>query len=85
MPINSQKQITDESDSPVAEPDFIYDGDGMSLLIFVDGPDHDKDSIKADDEVKRQHLDLMGYSYYVIRYDADLDDQIADLHARITS
>ena len=83
LPTASQKVIS-EGDVPIARPDFEYARDGASLLVFVDGPDHDKESIKHDDEMKRSQLDLMGYQAFVIRYDEDLEKRVLELGKRIS-
>lgn len=82
LPSDGQKIIY-LKDEPVAKPDFAYLESGRNLLIFVDGPDHDKESIRADDKIKRNKLRLMGYSIFVIRYDEDLDDKIRQLERKL--
>lgn len=62
--------------APTAEADFYYSA--KKLCVFADGPDHDKDHIKADDERKRKKLKLCGYRIVVIRYD-DLEGGIDKL------
>jgi len=76
LPTNAQKTIFD-GDVPVAEADFYYEGEG--LVIFVDGPDHDKDFIRESDQKKREKLDEMGHRIFVIRYDEDMDNRVASL------
>jgi len=78
LPSHGQTLISD-GDEPVAKPDFAYLEDGRSVLVFVDGPDHDSESVKIDDENKRNRLDLMGYNVFVIRYDEDLSEKILEL------
>lgn len=78
LPDAAQKLIAD-GDVPIAKPDFAYTKYGKAILIFVDGPDHDKDSIKEDDRVKRETLDLMGYTVFVIRHDEDIGESVAKL------
>jgi len=48
-------------------------------VIFVDGPDHDNESQRRDDELKRERLDLMGYTVFTIHYQDDLEAKIKDL------
>ena len=44
------------------------------LLVFVDGPPHDKDYVKKDDEAKRDELKAMGYRVFSISYNSfDID------------
>lgn len=62
----------------IAKPDFVYT-EGRSIAIFVDGPDHDKESVKKDDEAKRQTLDLSGWLVFVIRYDDNIEAKMAEL------
>ena len=82
LPTNAQKTISKE-DVLIAKPDFEYRENGTSLLIFVDGPDHDKESVKRDDETKRAQLDLMGYNIFVVRYDEDLEKRVFELGKKL--
>ena len=50
---DSGQRIIAEGDEPIARPDFAYLKDGHSIVIFVDGPDHDKESQRRDDERKK--------------------------------
>lgn len=63
----------------IAKPDFVYTKDGLSIAIFVDGPDHDKESVKKDDETKRGILDMLGWKVFVIRYDEQIDEKVEEL------
>lgn len=76
LPTDVQKTIYD-GDAPVVQADFFYDS--HRLVIFVDGPDHDKDYVKESDRKKRKKLDELGYRAFVIRYDEDLDNRVAKL------
>jgi len=60
LPDEAQKVIYDGK-MPIAKPDFFYDRSGRSIAVFVDGPDHEKDYVKKDDEQKRAKLKRMGY------------------------
>ena len=60
LPDEAQKTIYDDGE-PVASADFYYDRSGRSVVIFVDGPDHEKDYVSDDDEQKRARLRRMGY------------------------
>lgn len=82
LPSDGQKIIY-HKDEPVAKPDFAYLDNGRNLLIFVDGPDHDKENIKTDDKKKRSRLRLMGYSVHEIRYDYDINDNIRQLGRKL--
>jgi len=60
LPDEAQHVIYD-GDEPVAKPDFFYDRAGTAVAVFVDGPAHEKDYVKEDDERKRSRLKRMGY------------------------
>jgi hypothetical protein len=60
LPDEAQKTIYDGNE-PVAKPDFFYERPGRSIAVFVDGPAHEKDYVKEDDERKRNRLKQMGY------------------------
>ena len=83
LPTHAQNIIR-EGDEPIAKPDFAYLFGGKRILIFVDGPDHDKESIKQDDKRKRERLDLMGYQVFVIRHDDVINQKIEELKILIT-
>ena len=42
LPDKAQKLITDKVE-PIAQADFFYK---LATIVFVDGPDHDKDYIQ---------------------------------------
>lgn len=60
LPDDAQHVVYD-GDEPVAKPDFYYERAGSSIAVFVDGPVHEKDYVKEDDERKRPRLKRMGY------------------------
>ena len=60
LPNEAQKTIYD-GDEPIAKPDFYYELSKEPIAIFVDGPDHEKQHIKADDREKRNQLRQMNY------------------------
>jgi hypothetical protein len=60
LPDEAQHTIYD-SDEPVAKPDFFYHREETPIAVFVDGPVHEKDYVKKDDEQKRNRLKRMGY------------------------
>jgi len=63
----------------IARPDFTYQRDGHTIVIFVDGPDHDQEAQKRDDARKRDRLDLMGYTVFPINYQDSLEERIKSL------
>ena len=60
FPDEAQHTIYD-GDEPVARPDFFYHREGTPIAVFVDGPVHERDYVKKDDEEKRNRLKRMGY------------------------
>jgi len=49
---------------PIAKPDFFYK---PNIAVFVDGPDHEKEHVKAADKVKRDKLRALGYTVVEIK------------------
>jgi very-short-patch-repair endonuclease len=66
IPDSAQKIIYDDDGAPIAKPDFYYED--ATLAVFVDGPAHDRDYIKQDDEQKRSKLKELGCRVHVIYY-----------------
>jgi hypothetical protein len=65
-------------DGIFAEADFYYDRDNRpGACIFCDGPDHDIPERKEKDTRERAKLEDAGYRVVVIRYDRDIEEQIA--------
>ena len=85
LPDDAQIVICD-GDNPVVKPDFLYESLGSKgLCVFVDGPDHEKKSVKKEDETKRRWLKANGYRYIIFDYknSPDFEDEIQDLKERI--
>ncbi|HII07724.1 MAG TPA: DEAD/DEAH box helicase, partial [Methanotrichaceae archaeon] len=76
LPACAQKTIFD-GDKLIAKADFYYEDE--SIVIFVDGPDHDKDYVEEGDKKKRDQLDGLGYRVFVIRYNEALGERIKEL------
>jgi very-short-patch-repair endonuclease len=74
------QQIIYDGDIRIARPDFYYKKEKITL--FVDGPAHDEDYVRKDDEEKRKKLKALGYRIYVIHH-ADIDSGIAKLKAAL--
>jgi very-short-patch-repair endonuclease len=70
------QQIIYDGDVRIAKPDFYYKKEKITL--FVDGPTHDEDYVKRDDEEKRKKLRALGYRVYSIHH-SDVDGGIAKL------
>jgi hypothetical protein len=58
-------KIISYKDEPVVEADFFYE---PRLCVFIDGPDHDKNHIKDNDDRKRKRLKMLNFKYVVIHH-----------------
>jgi superfamily II DNA/RNA helicase len=58
----------------IARPDFVFDS---TICVFCDGSVHDQLQTKQGDEVVRRTLRAHGYRVVTIRYDRDLEEQVA--------
>lgn len=65
LPDEAQYLVHNNGDI-IAKLDFAYVKDGFAIAVFVEGPDHDKDSIEHNDATKRQTLDLMGWKVILL-------------------
>ena len=65
-----------EGDRKVAKPDFYYKQ--KNIAVFVDGPPHDKDYVRKDDEQKRKELKALGYRIFSISH-TNIDDDFLKL------
>lgn len=73
------EEVIAEGDEKIARPDFIYRRGGHSIAIFVDGPDHERETIERDDMQKRGRPDLRGYTVLSIGYRDSLEECIRSL------
>ncbi|NJO91530.1 MAG: DUF1998 domain-containing protein [Chloroflexia bacterium] len=64
LPVELHKVISKDGE-PIAEADLYYDN---KVCVFIDGPDHDKDYVKVDDERKRKKLKSLGYKVIIIHH-----------------
>jgi hypothetical protein len=64
---------------PIAEADLFYE---PKVVVFIDGPDHDKDYVGAADEAKRRKLKARGYQVVVIHH-AAVDHGVKELAERL--
>jgi len=64
-PPKEMHRIITKDGEPIAEADLFYE---PKICVFVDGPDHDKDYVRKDDEVKRNKLKLLGYKIITVKY-----------------
>jgi ribosomal protein S27E len=65
LPVELHKIVSKDGE-PIAEADLYYE---PKICVFIDGPDHDKDYIKLDDDRKRTKLKKLGYKIIVVHYD----------------
>jgi very-short-patch-repair endonuclease len=56
--------------------DFVYENNGISTFVFVDGSVHDKPEVIEKDKKQRGLLADAGYDVIVWRYDQNIDDLI---------
>lgn len=80
LPTDAQRTIYDNADAPVASADFFYEN--KKLVVFVDGPPHDKDYVASADEEKRKRLKALGYRVLAIRHDHFHED-LSTLESRL--
>ena len=72
LPVEMHKVVSKDGE-PIAEADLFYE---PKICVFIDGPDHDKDYVKADDERKRSKLKKLGYKVISLHHktiNADLE------------
>ncbi|AHW62297.1 protein of unknown function [Draconibacterium orientale] len=62
---NELHKIISYDKEPIAEADLFYE---PRLCVFIDGPDHDKEHVKRNDEVKRRKLKMLNFKYVVIHH-----------------
>ena len=70
LPEKAQETLYDGNHVPIAIADFFYN---PNIVVFVDGPDHDKDYVKKGDKEKRKRLKSMGYRVFPIRSVDDVE------------
>jgi superfamily II DNA or RNA helicase/ribosomal protein L37AE/L43A len=75
FPDMAQKTIYDD-DEPVAQADFFYEATErpQPIVVFVDGPDHQKDHVERDDSAKRERLLRLGYRVVSVSDPADVPE-----------
>ena len=64
MPDEIHKVIV-HNNEPIVEADFFFE---PRLCVFIDGPDHDKEHVKRNDEAKRKKLKMLNFKYFVIHH-----------------
>jgi hypothetical protein len=75
LPDRAQYRVEERAYS---EADFYCDREGLpGVCVFCDGPDHDQPVRKESDQREREKLADLGYRILTIRYDADLETQLA--------
>ena len=77
VPLPDQGQyLIYDGDRRVAKTDFYYRS--FNIALFVDGPPHDQDYVKKDDEKKRKELKALGYRIFSIHH-SDVNWGISEL------
>jgi very-short-patch-repair endonuclease len=76
---NTRRRLPDDAQRPLADhpgtiPDFYYD---KYVCVYCDGSVHDEPAQREKDEKLRRELEDLGYRVIVIRYDRDIEEQIA--------
>ena len=74
LPDDAQVSVTDAR----ARPDFVYRLPGASVAVFVDGPHHDDERQREQDEAANERLDDIGWSVVRIRHDQDWEAAMRD-------
>lgn len=64
LPDTAQKIIYDDTNTPIAKPDFFYD---PHTAVFIDGTPHQMQHIQESDQRKRTKLKQMGYTVVSIK------------------
>jgi hypothetical protein len=64
LPVEMHRIISKDGE-PIAEADLYYE---PKITVFIDGPDHDKEHVKLDDERKRTKLKKLGYKVIVVHH-----------------
>ncbi len=71
LPDDAQRPLEDH---PGTIPDFYYD---KYTCVYCDGSVHDEPAQREKDGKMRRELEGLGYRVIVIRYDRDLEEQVA--------
>ena len=74
LPLEMHKVVSKDGE-PIAEADLYYE---PKICVFIDGPDHEKDYIKLDDNRKRTKLKKLGYKIVVVNH-ADIPKGLDEL------
>lgn len=72
LPDDAQRAIPE----PRCVPDFFYE---PNVCVFCDGSVHDEPAQRRQDDLLRAELRQRGYEVVVIRYDRDVEEQIASI------
>lgn len=80
LPIpNEIHKVISYNNEPIAEADLFYE---PRLCVFIDGPDHDKEHVKRNDEQKRRKLKMLNIKYVVVHHSA-INENINNLTSEL--
>ena len=80
LPTDAQRTIYDKEGIPVASADFFYET--RKLVIFIDGPPHEKDYVANADKEKRKKVKSLGYRVLAISH-KKMEDDLHTLKSRL--
>ena len=78
LPDEDHKTIFDDG-VPIVQPDFFYNDSGKGVCVFIDGPIHDTEATKIQDQEKRKKLKSFGYRIFVIHYNENIKERAQSL------
>jgi very-short-patch-repair endonuclease len=79
LPDEAQKVIYDDEGVPIVRADFFYE---PKLVIFVDGPPHQRDDVWDSDQRKRRQLKAKGFRPLIIT-EENWDQALDELERRL--
>lgn len=82
LPAPTAAHVVLPPDQPVLSADLFYTGDGLNVVVLLDGGIHDDPVVQAQDKTKRLKLRDLGYTIVVVRHDA-MGEGIAAVRSRL--
>jgi ATP-dependent helicase YprA (DUF1998 family) len=79
IPLPDEAQIVlYDKGVPIVKPDFLYSQGTKGLCVFIDGPHHEKESIRKMDESKRIWLKKNGYRIITFKENLENMEQLKE-------